>query len=205
MVTAQNPETGATGPPAGAQYQRGAGYDKKWQRMAAAGEAVHGEADLVCRYHPGRVLDAGCGTGRVAIELAARGIAVAGVDRDEDMLEAARGKAPEIDWYLANLDSLGGTDLVAAEPFDIVVAAGNVMIFCDPGSHAPVVANCAERLAIGGRFITGFQLKPGGYHPAILDRHAIEAGLTLEHRWSTWNAEQFTQTSSYVVSVHQKP
>ena len=44
-----------------------------------------------------RVLDAGCGTGRVAIELARRGIEVVGVDADPDMLERARRRAPQLD------------------------------------------------------------------------------------------------------------
>ncbi len=65
--------------------------------MAARGESVHGEADFVMRYSPASVLDAGCGTGRVGIELAARGVEVVGVDLDEKMLNAARCKAPDLD------------------------------------------------------------------------------------------------------------
>src|SRR5262245_37948055 len=69
-------------------------YDARWERLAAAGGAVHGEADLIASLRPDAVLDAGCGTGRVAIELARRGIEVVGVDLDADMIEAARRKAP---------------------------------------------------------------------------------------------------------------
>ena len=38
------------------------------------------------------MLDAGCGTGRVAIELAARGFSVVGMDLDEAMLDTARAE-----------------------------------------------------------------------------------------------------------------
>lgn len=50
--------------------------------MAATGADVHGEATFVRAYAPASVLDAGCGTGRVAIELARHGIEVVGVDVD---------------------------------------------------------------------------------------------------------------------------
>ncbi|HEX7827307.1 MAG TPA: SAM-dependent methyltransferase, partial [Mycobacterium sp.] len=49
---------------------RGDDYDARWRSLAATGQNVHGEADLVeslLRESGGtRVLDAGCGTGRVA-------------------------------------------------------------------------------------------------------------------------------------------
>lgn len=40
-------------------------YDARWDRLAAAGEDVHGEAEFVMAYAPRSVLDGGCGTGRV--------------------------------------------------------------------------------------------------------------------------------------------
>src|SRR5262245_2357703 len=71
-------------------------YEARWTHLAAAGEVVHGEADLIASLGPGPVLDAGCGTGRVAVELARRGIDVVGVDLDGDMIAVARTKAPEL-------------------------------------------------------------------------------------------------------------
>lgn len=68
-------------------------YQERFDRLAASGADIHGEADLVMSLEPRRVLDAGCGTGRVAIELARRGVAVAGVDVDPGMLETARRRA----------------------------------------------------------------------------------------------------------------
>jgi len=41
----------------------------------------------------GPVLDLGCGTGRVALDLAARGVEVAGIDRDAELVETLRARA----------------------------------------------------------------------------------------------------------------
>src|SRR5690242_9066952 len=83
-----------------------AGFDDRWTRLAAAGGNPHGEADLVMTFTPRAVLDGGCGTGRVGIELAARGVTVLGVDADPDMIAAARAKAPDIAWLHADLADL---------------------------------------------------------------------------------------------------
>ena len=74
----------------------GDAYDATYERRAAAGENVHGEADFVERFAPASVLDAGCGTGRVGRELARRGRDVVGVDLDPAMLATARQKAPPV-------------------------------------------------------------------------------------------------------------
>ena len=53
------------------------------------------------------VLDAGCGTGRVAIELARHGVDVVGVDVDASMIGEARRRAPELEWVEADLAATG--------------------------------------------------------------------------------------------------
>lgn len=120
-------------------------YDKRWRDREAAGEQVHGEADLVSTFQPQSVLDAGCGTGRVAIELARRGCRVVGADRDPQMIAAARAKAPELEWHESDLASLDLGD----DRFDVVVMAGNVMIFVDPGTEPAVIQRAAACLAPG--------------------------------------------------------
>jgi SAM-dependent methyltransferase len=147
-------------------------------------------------YAPTRVLDAGCGTGRVAIELARHGIDVVGVDVDEHMLDTARSLAPELDWRSGDLatTSLGDTE------FDVAVLAGNVLIFTAPGTNAAVVANVARALKPGGRMIAGFTLRPGGYDLASLDADAGDAGLVLAERFATWERESY-DGGDYAVSV----
>ena len=82
-----------------ADVPRGDDYDARWRAMEERGASIHGEADLVeALLLEGSVLDAGCGTGRVAIELARRGLEVVGTDLDPGMLETARRKAPHLEW-----------------------------------------------------------------------------------------------------------
>ena len=175
-------------------------YDQRWEELAAAGRNIHGEADLVESLGPRSVLDAGCGTGRVAVELARRGIEVIGVDVDAGMLDKARAKAPDLPWVLADLARL---DL--GRTFDVVVMAGNVMIFLAPGTEAEVVAAAARHLPPGGALVAGFSLEPGRLDLATYDRHAAAAGLELADRWATWDRQPFTAGGQYAVSVHRRP
>jgi SAM-dependent methyltransferase len=172
-------------------------YDARYEQRAAAGENVHGEADFVMRFRPGAVLDAGCGTGRVARELARRGVDVVGVDIDLDMLATARRKAPHLAWQCADLASV---DLGRA--FDVIVLAGNVMIFLTPGTEAQVVANLARQLAPGGVIVAAFQLQPGRLTVGGYDAIAAAAGLSLKERWSTWERGAWDAHGDYVLSVH---
>ena len=185
---------------------RGAAYDDRWARKAARGESVHGEADLVDSLTPrgGSVLDAGCGTGRVAIELAQRGFDVVGIDLDPAMLDLARDKAPGLPWIEGDL---AGT-VVADEAgerrrFDAVVAAGNVMIFLERGTEAAVVANIAAHLRPGGVLVAGFQLSDGYMQLHVYDALAERNGLELEARFSTWEGAPF-DGGDYAVSVHRR-
>ena len=171
---------------------RGDEYQARFDALAAAGSDVHGEATLVRSYAPARVLDAGCGTGRVAIELARHGIEVVGIDVDPVMLETARSRAPELEWRLGDLAT---ADL--GDGYDLVVLAGNVLIFTPPGTEAAVVANAA---GAGHRVIAGFSLRAGGYDLARLDADAAAAGLVLEDRWATWDRQPYTG-GDYAVSV----
>jgi SAM-dependent methyltransferase len=179
---------------------RGDAYDQRFADLEAAGTDVHGEADLVWSLDPGpRILDAGCGTGRVAIELARRGASVTGLDIDPRMLDAARRKAPELTWIEGDLATA-----TFAEPFDAVVLAGNVLIFVTPGTEADVLQRCATALVPGGLLVAGFQVQPGGYTPAQLDAHAGDAGLEVVDRWSTWDRAPWDRADGYQVSVHRR-
>jgi SAM-dependent methyltransferase len=174
-------------------------YDATYDRRAAAGQDVHGEANFVERFKPASVLDAGCGTGRVGRELARRGIEVVGVDIDADMLDTARRKAPDVDWRLADLASVDLSRL-----FDAIVMAGNVMIFLEPGWEGAVVANMARHLNPEGLLIAGFQLMPDRLAIQRYDEIAAAAGLALAERWSTWDCDLWAAGGNYAVSVHRK-
>lgn len=173
-------------------------YDRHFEQRAAEGQNVHGEADFVQSLGGRSVLDAGCGTGRVARELARRGIHVVGVDLDPDMLGTARQKAPQIEWHLADLATL---DL--GRTFEVIVAAGNVMIFLTPGSESIVVQRLARHLSPGGLLVAGFQVSRNELPLARYDELASAAGLTLRARFSTWDRLPWQPGSDYAVSVHE--
>lgn len=184
---------------------RGDDYDARWRSLAATGQNVHGEADLVetlLRESGGtRVLDAGCGTGRVAIELADRGFSVVGVDVDPDMLSAARRKRPELPWVEADLTDLA--QVVDAD-FDVALLAGNVAIFLQPGTEGAVLRSLDERLVPGGLLVSGFSIRPNRLSLNRYDELAEDAGLQPVVRWATWSRDPFTG-GDYAVSVHRKP
>jgi SAM-dependent methyltransferase len=183
---------------AASDVTRGADYDRKWAELAAAGRSIHGEADFICGFGPTSVLDAGCGTGRVAIELAARGIDVVGVDLDPPMLEQARAKAPHLDWVEADL-----CHLALGRVFDVVALPGNVMIFVCPGTERSVVANLATHVRPGGVLVAGFQLGRG-YELDRYDADCADAGLVLDARFATWHTDPWTVGGDYAVSVHRR-
>lgn len=171
-------------------------YDARWERMLAEGKAAHGEADLVQTLGGHTVLDAGCGTGRVAIELAARGFEVAGVDLDRDMVERAQRKAPSLRWVCSDLATV---DL--GMRFDVVVMAGNVLLFARPQDRPAIVANLARHVAAHGVLVAGFSLEQGGYGLAEYDAACTSAGLVLRNRYSTWERGAYSG-GEYAVSVH---
>jgi SAM-dependent methyltransferase len=171
-------------------------YQKRFDELATTGADVHGEATFVRSLDPASVLDAGCGTGRVGIELARHGIEVMGVDVNPSMLEVAHRLAPHIEWIerdLANLD-LGRT-------FDVVVLAGNVPLFTAAGTHATLVAGCARH--VGRVLVAGFQVDRD-YSVERYDADCAAAGLELAERYATWDRQPFSG-GDYAVSVHAIP
>ncbi len=180
---------------------RGERYDDRFSDLEARGVYLHGEADLIDSYGPASVLDAGCGTGRLAIELARRGKDVVGVDVDDDMLDVARRKAPQIPWVHADL---ADPHLELHRQFDVAVMAGNVLIFVTPGSEGDVIANVVRHVVPGGLVIAGYSLRPHGFGIAAHDALASDVGLVLEDRWSTWDRKAFKSESDYAVSVHRR-
>lgn len=170
-------------------------YDRQWARLAASGVDPHGEATFVMTHAPRSVLDAGCGTGRVAVELARRGVHVVGVDLDPGFVAASRDKAPELDWRVADLATV-----TLERTFDVIVLAGNVMIFLAPDSEVAVLANLGRHLAPGGVLVAGFQLRPGSLTLAGFDAAATAAGLELADRFATWDRAPY-DGGDYAVSV----
>lgn len=182
-------------------------YRQRFLDLAAAGQDLHGEARFVTELAPppSRVLDAGCGFGRVASELTRLGHTVVGVDADEDLVALAQ-EDRNTRFLVADLSTL---DLRTEQEFHVVVMAGNVVPFLADGTLPRVLERLAAHLAPGGYLVAGFSL-PGSLpegaapvSPADYDRWARAAGLSYIARWSSWDREPFTPGSTYALSVHR--
>ncbi|MGY1438912.1 class I SAM-dependent methyltransferase [Streptomyces reniochalinae] len=189
----------------------GSDYAARFAALACSGKDVHGEARLCAALVPAgaRVLDAGCGTGRVMIRLAELGYDCVGVDRDASMLAVAREQAPDLPWFQLDLAEFEPDRLGIAADFDLVVAAGNIFPLLAAGTEATVVGRLAAALRPGGYIVAGFGLDAAHLPvpPSITlpeyDAYCAAAGLALVDRFSTWDADPY-EGGGYAVSVHRR-
>ncbi|MGG5260964.1 class I SAM-dependent methyltransferase [Phycicoccus avicenniae] len=208
-----SPPPSRPGPPTRwAGHQRGPeaalAYRQRFLDLEAAGADLHGEARFVSELAPppSRVLDAGCGYGRVASELTRRGHYAVGVDADPDLVALAQ-EDPRTRFVVADLSTL---DLRTEQEFHVVLLAGNVVPFLAEGTLAAVLERLTAHLVPGGHLVAGFALGdavPQGAAPVSLDdydRLARTAGLSYIARWSTWDRQPFGADSTYALSVHRR-
>lgn len=176
-------------------------YVDRFRQLAAEGADLAGEARLVDALVPpaSRVLDAGCGPGRLAAALHARGHHVTGVDVDPVLLDAAREDHPGPTWVEGDLATL---DL--GERFDAVVCAGNVLVFVAPGTESTVVGRLADHVAPGGVLVLGFRLDRH-VDVALVDAALRDAGLAPEQRFATWDLRPFSEDADFVVLTGRRP
>jgi len=177
-------------------------YIDRFRRMAAEGADLAGDdAEIDAMLARGsRVLDAGCGPGRVGAELASRGHLVVGVDADPRLIQAAQADHPGPTWLV---ESLADLDLPAHGidgDFDAAVLAGNVMPYVAPGTEGAVLARVAAHLRVDGFAVVGFGTDRG-YPLAAFDAHAAGAGLQVEQRFATWDLRPWRADVPFAVTV----
>lgn len=174
-------------------------YVDRFRTMAAEGADLEGEARMIDAMVPrgARVLDAGCGPGRLAGALARRGHEVWGVDVDPVLVEAAEADHPGPTYRVADLSTLD----LGTEPFDLVVCAGNVMLFLAPDTERSVLERLHGHLRPGGRLVIGFRRDSDAYTWDRLDADAADVGFRVDHRFGTWDLEPWTEESDFAVTV----
>lgn len=177
-------------------------YIDRFRSMAAAGQDLAGEARFLDALVPrgARILDAGCGTGRLSKALHDRGHDVVGVDVDPALIEAAALDYPGPRYAVADLASFE----LDEEPFDAALLAGNVMVFVAPGSEVDVLRRLAAHLKPDGLIASGFATDRD-YTVDAYDRDIANAGLLLEHRFATWDLRPWHADATWVVSVLRRP
>lgn len=177
-------------------------YVERFRTMAARGDDLAGEARFVHAMAPraGRVLDAGCGPGRVGSALHALGHEVVGVDVDPVLIDAAHTDHPGPSWLVADLAELDLPAQGMDEGFDVVVCAGNVMPFLAPGTRVEVLRRLRAHLRGDGRIVVGFGAGRDYAFGEFLE-HVGAAGLEPQVLLSTWDLRPFGEGSDFLVAV----
>lgn len=180
-------------------------YIERFRSMAADGADLVGEARLVDAMlaRGSRVLDAGCGPGRVGGYLHAVGHTVVGVDVDPELIAAAEEDHPGPRWIVADLAELDLVPLDEPEPFDAAVVAGNVMAFVAVGTETTVLARLRSHLRPDGFAAVGFHTDR--YDLGDFDRHLADAGFVLEQRFATWDIRPWRPDADFAVSILRNP
>ncbi len=177
-------------------------YIQRFRDLAASGEDIVGEARLVDAMVPrgSRILDAGCGPGRIGGYLSKVGHEVVGVDVDPTLIEAAAHDYPGPTWLVGNLADLDLYDEGIEERFDIIVCAGNVMTFLAPSTRREVLRRFSAHLRGPGRVLIGFGAGRGYDFQDFL-RDAAAAGLEPDYLLATWDLRPFRDDSEFMVAI----
>jgi SAM-dependent methyltransferase len=188
-ITQENPEHSAA-------------YIQRWHDLAAQGMDLVGEARTLDAMLPrgSRVLDAGCGQGRVGGHLASVGHDVVGVDGDGVLIAEAQARHPGARWLVGDLAELDLPARGIPEPFDAIVCAGNVMTFLAPSTRVEVLRRMRAHVTAGGRAAIGFG-GGRGYEFDDFLADAAAAGWAPDLLLSSWDLRPFAPDADFLVAL----
>ena len=180
-------------------------YVDRFAREFADGADLEGEArfiDVLAPRHS-RILDGGCGTGRVAAALHRMGHRSIGADRDAGLVAIAVERYPGPAFLAA--------DLLALTPERLTAAGGPDDLRCHRAGGQrdglPGARYRAGRAAYAGRsagpgWPIGDRFRHGpGLHVSDLDRDAAAVGLIIQHRFATWHLDPWVADADWAVTV----
>ncbi|MEU1432207.1 class I SAM-dependent methyltransferase [Nocardia sp. NPDC005746] len=180
-------------------------YVERFRDLAAEGTDIVGEARLIDAMlgRGSRVLDAGCGPGRIGGHLHQVGHTVVGVDVDPVLIAAAEHDHPGPTWLVGDLAELDLPGRGVPADFDAIVCAGNVMAFLAPSTRRTVLSAFARHLAPTGRAVIGFGADRGYDFTQFLS-DAQTSGLTPDLLLSTWDLRPFSADADFLVAVFSR-
>jgi len=172
-------------------------YVERFRSMARDGNDLDGEARLVDTMvgRHAKILDAGCGPGRVGGALARLGHDVTGVDVDPVLIAAAEQDHPGPTWIVSDL-----AELELSETFDAIVCAGNVMTFLAPSTRSEVLRRFRRHVTDDGRVAIGFGAERGYPFDEFL-ADADKAGFDADLLLSTWDLRPYTPDAGFIVAL----
>jgi SAM-dependent methyltransferase len=178
-------------------------YIERFEKLAREGMDLNGEARLIdaMANRGSRILDAGCGPGRVGGKLFELGHTVVGIDIDPVLIEAAKSNHPGPTWIAGDLATIDMTSELTGGNFDCIVCAGNVMRFLAPETRRDVLANFRRALASDGRAVIGFGSGGGPYDFSDYLDDVAAVDLTIDLKRSTWDLRSFSEESEFLVTV----
>jgi SAM-dependent methyltransferase len=175
-------------------YLRSAGHGSPRETMLAALAAFEREGR-----GPGHAVDLGCGVGRDALPLLARGWRVTAVDTHAEALAELRRRADTTD----RLQTIAGRFEEVDLPSCDLVNASFALPLCPPEDFAALWARIRAALRPGGRFAG--QL----YGPQ--DSWANRPGITIHRRpevealLAGWSTERLDEEHADATTPHDKP
>lgn len=200
-----------------------AAYRGRFAALEAQGADLHGEARFVASVvpPPARILDGGCGFGRLTRMLTQLGYDAVGVDADKHLIDIARREDPATEYVHADLTAMdlsqenlspwGTSTWAGTRGFHAAVLIGNVVPYLAVGTLDAAVRRIAAHLVPGGLVIAGFGLtradlpeKANIVPISEYDRALRGAGFSLQQRYATWDRGPWNIGSSYAVSVHRR-
>jgi hypothetical protein len=163
----------------------------------------------------GPALELGIGTGRIALPLSRRGVAVHGIDLSPAMAARLRSRPGGSDIPVV-IGDLARVTVGAA--FRLVYLVRNTITNLtsqdeqvDAFRNAAAQYDVATQIAISHHYwtiegqLTRFSSPHRYVWPSELDLMARLAGLTPRGRWSDWDRSPFTRESRSHISVWEKP
>jgi SAM-dependent methyltransferase len=171
-------------------------------RAAMPEEITRGEAEFLLEHlrlsDGSRVLDVPCGAGRLAIELAARGCRLTGVDISAEFLDAAREGARErdlsIEWRQSEM-----RDLPWSSEFDAAYCAGSSFGFLGEEGDAEFLRAVSRALRPGGRFFADFKASES-LLPNFRESHEMRVGDIEFRARNQYDPATGTMESFYTIT-----
>jgi SAM-dependent methyltransferase len=157
--------------------------------------------------HAGSVLEVGCGTGRVTLQLAQGGFSIVGMDISPAMLSIARQKSQGLSNVSWVEDDMLKFDL--GERFDLIIIPGHSFQFMlTPEDQLACLSTIRQHLAPQGKLVIHVNHDDHSWLGELAEGRGTDFKLKGEYRqnstkgfvraWTAWSYEDRTQTASAV-------